>query len=1488
MFLCYGDGRRALSEGKVLLNTKFENVEKSNEFYVASNKCPYETILGVPWFRTMEIKLEFGPEEYCIESAYRPNKLYLANEVTIPARHSKAVELKGEMLDGPLILNEARNNENRFGYRLLRGLANLSQGKVMAVLANPTYSEMKLPKGLAVAKDGEDYEGVEYEHLKSKVEIEEISISDHLSPREKAQVQKLIKEYQDRFDKDRQAIHGERPKVEHQIKIIPNSKPVKSRCYKVPIHLEPKFEAEIKQMLDDKIIRPSQSSYSSPVSVLRKPDGSIRVICDYRKLNDITERDLWPIPNINRLLTRLRKSKYFTVLDLYRGFYQIKLAPDAIDKTAILTHLGLFEFLVVPFGCRNGSATCQRLMQSIFGNHQNIECYIDDLVIHSEDFESHIRHVREALEKLRENSLIVNLRKCHFFFDKVQILGHTVAQNEIAPIADKVKQIRETPTPRNFKELRSFISFANYYRRFCKNFAQKAKALYDLQKSNRWHWTQEHTDAFNTIRNAVTEDSVIRPFAPNCKTTIHVDSSYAGLGAILEQVQDGKRYIIEFASRTLKDNEQKLSASELECLGLLFACDHWRHYLLGLDEVTVFTDHHCLCYLFKIQNASGKLTRWAIALSEFPLKIVYRKGSENCADYLSRYPGFDTKHWKEEDKPCITRIPERKMMAIDHCHFKDLELKTAQKHDTWCRNAYKTVQEDPLNAPYAIHKGVLYKKKRDRFGLKYLVCIPRRIVKDLIYWCHDVKEAGHMGRDRTIAKIKERFFWPTVYRDVSNYISTCHVCQLNKDINEKKKGALQSVEPGGFFEHISIDILGSLKETREGYKFILTIVEHSTRWADAVALKRITASSIVDQLLERVFLRYGTPAEIQSDNGKQFTAQLNQEIVENLHSRACYSSTYHSQAQGLTERWNKTLTSILRSFVNQTHSNWPEFVPWAVWAYNTTIQNSTGLTPYECLFGRKPCLTIDYLVEGMREINHQYAQAKWEAIEEIRRIARAHIIEAQIKQQERHARSHDTHTQYRPGDLVLIKRNLPVSGLTTKMLQTGYGPFRVIRQVGAVNYRIDLGVGGQQTIHVEKLSRYRKREPEITKNVRGSYHELPGGAREADENVNDRPERPFDAQGPRHDPRDPRDPRNGPDNPDPREGGRLRAGASGNEQISAQAGSQGHPHTGQRVRFQDPLREDVPNQPDRQMGSRTVQRNKNEKLMRLLWDTPHPNRKSADDSMFRGARGPPDELKQKINWQTQRAPTSRDINKDWTIRASKTNNPHDMSIEFQDQTGRQQAESSQSSAVRPHVARSPITNDDSFLEAARWNLQDSSTPAKPTTPQKNPLFHRLMGRASPSPDHTQSSEEFNLPEWDADESILERSHHDVSTDDAGFHTPRSSDHSRSSRDMNLDQSTDYSQERSRETIRAEHPGQLQDQSRDQLHDRSYEESHDQSYVQSQRQQQEASPPGAAAQIVPPSLPPPVLAEEAQPVEPVRRSTRERKKPEPLNYNKLGG
>lgn len=221
----------------------------------------------------------------------------------------------------------------------------------------------------------------------------------------------------------------------------------------------------------------------------------------------------------------------------------------------------------------------------------------------------------------------------------------------------------------------------------------------------------------------------------------------------------------------------------------------------------------------------------------------------------------------------------------------------------------------------------MYKRKHDFLGDKYLVCVPKKIVKDLLYLCHDTKEAGHLGRNRTIAKIKSRFFWPCIYRDTFNYIATCKICQLTRDVNDKRKGALQSVDPGGVFEHISVDLLGPFRATREGYKFILTIIEHPTRYADAVALREITASAIVTQLLERVFLRYGVAAEVQSDNGKQFTAELNKEIVEKLHSSGCYSTTYHSQAQGLCERWNKTLTSILRSFVNNTHSNWKEFIP---------------------------------------------------------------------------------------------------------------------------------------------------------------------------------------------------------------------------------------------------------------------------------------------------------------------------------------------------------------------------------------------------------------------------------------------------------------------------------------------------------------------------------------------------------------------------------
>ena len=394
----------------------------------------------------------------------------------------------------------------------------------------------------------------------------------------------------------------------------------------------------VSEMLERDLIQPSKSPWASPIVVVAKKDGSTRFCVDYRRLNSVTKMDVFPLPRIYDCLDQLAHCKYFTTLDLASGFWQVKMEPSSVEKTAFVTHSGLFEFHVMPFGLCNAPATFQRLMESVLVG----ECcmvYIDDILIIGKTFEEHLENLRKILEHLRKANLRLKAQKCKFMRDKVGYLGHVVSKDGIEADSAKVSAVRDFPTPTDLKALRSFLGLAAYYRRFVPLFSTVAGPLHGLtRKGVDFVWSESCEEAFRTLKRLLTQAPVLAFPDFSLGFLLETDASGLGLGAVLAQEQDGVVRPIAYSSRTLQAHEKNYSATELEGLGVVWAVKHFRHYLYG-HKCRVYTDHQALKALLNTPHPSGRLARWGLAFQELELEIVYRPGKKNAnADALSRCP----------------------------------------------------------------------------------------------------------------------------------------------------------------------------------------------------------------------------------------------------------------------------------------------------------------------------------------------------------------------------------------------------------------------------------------------------------------------------------------------------------------------------------------------------------------------------------------------------------------------------------------------------------------------------------------------------------------------------------------------------------------------------------------------------------------------------------------------------------------------------------
>ena len=493
---------------------------------------------------------------------------------------------------------------------------------------------MEQRKKQVITNDQENYEGDKHSYR----------IGETCTEEQKQEIKELFEEFEDVLAVDfSQIVQNDKMRFYHDID-TGNEKPIKKRPYRTPVQYRQWMKEEIDRMLKAGIIEESQSPWGIPVTIVPKksPDGKLipRFCVDARPINAITKRDAFPLPRIDDILTLMEsKPRWFSTLDLFSGYNQIKMTPRAKERCSIVTEFGQFSYNRMTFGLADAQATFQRaIMQALeplIG--KCVYVYVDDICIYTRTFEGHMRALRQVNKLLRENGFFLKAKKCMIAAHEAEVLGHKISAEGIHTTPKITKAVREFPKPKNRTELRSFLGLVGYYRTFIPGFSKIAKPLNDLlRKDTHFCWKDEQKEAFDILKEKLVSAPILRRPDTQEPFILYTDASSFGLGAILSQKQDGKEVVIAYASHGTNPAQRKYGATQLEALAVIWAVKHFRHYLIG-RPFTLVTDHQALKWLVKIDNPSGLFARWIARLSEYEIEIVYRPGKKNQnVDALSR------------------------------------------------------------------------------------------------------------------------------------------------------------------------------------------------------------------------------------------------------------------------------------------------------------------------------------------------------------------------------------------------------------------------------------------------------------------------------------------------------------------------------------------------------------------------------------------------------------------------------------------------------------------------------------------------------------------------------------------------------------------------------------------------------------------------------------------------------------------------------------
>ena len=870
--------------------------------------------------------------------------------------------------------------------------------------------------------------------------------------------------------------------------------PVHQPARRLPFHQRDVVQKMIQGMLQQGIIEPSGGAWASPIVLVRKKDGSYRFCVDFRRLNSVTKKDVHPLPRIDDALDTLSGSKWFSTLDLASGYWQVEMDPADKEKTAFITPFGLHQFRVMPFGLTNAPSTFQRLMSMVLVGLSWVTClvYLDDIIIFSRTVEEHLQRLTEVLQRLKEAGLKIKPSKCHLLCKSVRYLGYVVSEKGIAADADKIKCVENWPTPTDHESLRQFLGFASYYRKFIRNFADTAAPLHALtEKSKPWHWTELCDKAFVALKGKLASPPILSFPQFDRTFVVDADASQEGVGAVLSHLDDGR--VIAYASRVLTKAECQYCATRRELLALVWSVRQFRAYLWGRRFI-VRTDHSALRWLRSFKDPQGQVARWLEILAEFDFDVIHRSGLRHGnADALSRIQCKQCGMHNGIATPCLFHNAfgavngnggnlwsgsnvhsEAGLSVLPLENSKEMQGSDAdlRRVISWIENssppaALPSEGSYTLQTLWAQYKhlvvrdGVLFRQWEDVPGKgcnKHLqLVVPRSWIGSVLQQLHSSPSGGHLGMFKTLEKVRSRFYWPGQRHDIEDWCRACELCAARKSPPRRNRAPMQQVLAGGPFQRVAMDILGPLPLTDRGNKYILVLGDYFTKWVESYPIPNMEAKTIANVFVSHFVSRFGAPDVLHTDQGRNFESALFKEVCLLLGVQKTRTTPYHPQSDGLVERFNRTLLDLLSIASREDEQNWDLCIPAVMLAYRTSVQESTGCTPYFLLFGREARLPVDVMFGLPPNVPpqpvHQYSKDLRARLDTAYERVRERLGWRQRRQKMVYDRRR-TGRPYGIGEWVWLYCPAVPRGKSAKLHSYWQGPYKVVKVFSNVLYLI--------------------------------------------------------------------------------------------------------------------------------------------------------------------------------------------------------------------------------------------------------------------------------------------------------------------------------------------------------------------------------------------------------------------------------------------------